>query len=649
MASSPSALMRFQSACVTCVQGGQRFVGRYRDFLLDPGTLFTLASLVLLIAATIVTPDGLINSEHARTWLYLAAALAGSLYIWWSAIQGIRERDFTADIPVSFATAAALIIGQYSAAAVVAVLLLLGGMLEEFVSARAGNALDSLSKLLPDRVTVRRNGEDLVVVLSEVQSADLVLIRSGDRIPVDGVVVQGTASINQAAITGESMAVERRPGDTVYAGTLNELGALEVRTTKVGEETTLGQIRRMVEEAQEQKAPIERILNRYAKFYTPAALILGAFVWWWSGDILRAITILIVFCPCVMVLATPTALVASIGNAALHGSLVKKGATIEAMAKVTAVAFDKTGTLTFGQPKLTTIQPLGILTETDVLRLAAIAEKLSEHPLGRAVVQAAMDRELPVPDPQQFTVLPGLGVQARIEDGEVVIGRPRLLSEQGITVDPEIQARATNLVAVGRTVILVAHNGQIVGMLVLEDTLRPQASSVIMHLKKLGIRTILVTGDNTVTAERIAGELGISEVHAEVLPAQKVEIVKQLQAQGFDVAFVGDGVNDGPALATANVGVAMGLGGTDVAIETAEIALLSDDLTKLPHLLSLSRQAMRAIKQNLIFSLSVLAIAVGLAIPGILAPVTGAILHELSSIPVIANSARLIGLREHHE
>jgi Cd2+/Zn2+-exporting ATPase len=350
-----------------------------------------------------------------------------------------------------------------------------------------------------------------------------------------------------------------------------------------------------------------------------------------------------------MVLATPTALVASIGNAALRGSLVKKGATIEAMAKVTAVAFDKTGTLTFGQPKLTTIQPLGGLTENDLLRLAAIAEKLSEHPLGRAVVQAALDRELPVPDPLQFTVLPGPGVRARIEDAEVIIGRPLLLSEQGISVGAEVVARAKNLAAIGRTVVLVARNHQVIGMLVLEDTLRPQASSVIMRLRKLGIRTILVTGDNVVTAERIAGELGISEVHAEVLPAQKVEIVKQLQAQGLNVAFVGDGVNDGPALATANVGVAMGLGGTDVAIETAEIALLSDDLTKLPHLLSLSRQAMRAIKQNLIFSLSVLAIAVGLAIPGILAPVTGALLHELSSIPVIANSARLIGLRERHE
>jgi len=313
------------------------------------------------------------------------------------------------------------------------------------------------------------------------------------------------------------------------------------------------------------------------------------------------------------------------------------------------VAFDKTGTLTFGQPRLTSIQSLGQMSETELLRLAAIAEKLSEHPLGRAVVQTALAHEVAVPDPEEFTVLPGLGVRARIDDGEVVIGRPRLLSEQGIPVELEVEARANTLAAVGRTVILVARCGQVVGMLVLEDTLRPEASKVITRLKKLGIRTVLVTGDNSVTAQRIAGELGISEVHAEVLPAQKVEIVKQLQAQGFNVAFVGDGVNDGPALATANVGVAMGLGGTDVAIETAEIALLSDDLTKLPHLLSLSRQAMRAIKQNLIFSLGVLAVAVGLAIPGILLPVTGALLHELSSIPVIANSARLIGIKERAE
>ncbi len=647
MATSVSLPARIQNVCVTCAHVGRRFVGRYRAFLLDPGTLFTFASLLLLIAATIQNPRGLVDAEQAHTTPYLAAALAGSIYIWWSALQGIRERDFTADIPVSFATAGALIIGQYAAAAVVAVLLLVGGMMEEFVSARAGNALDSLAKLLPDQVTVRRDGQDHVVSLEEVRSGDLVLIRSGDRIPVDGTVMLGTASVNQAAITGESLAVEKQIGDIVYAGTLNEIGALEVQATKVGAETTLGHIRRMVAEAQEQKAPIERILDRYAKFYTPAALLLGALVWWWSGDILRAITILIVFCPCVMVLATPTALVASIGNAALRGSLVKKGATIEALAKVNAIAFDKTGTLTEGRPKLTAVLPLSGMKEQELLRMAAIAEKFSEHPLGGALVQAATERGLSLSDPEEFTVLAGLGVRVKIDGSLLILGRPSLLKEQGIALDREIKSRATNLAAVGRTVIMAALDGKVIGMFGLEDTLRPEAKEVIVRLKKLGVRTVLVTGDNTATAERIAADLGISEVHAEVFPEQKVEIVKQLQADGRTVAFVGDGVNDGPALATANVGVAMGIAGTDVAIETAEIALLADDLAKLPHLLGLSRQAMRAIRQNLVFSLGVLAIAVGLAIPGILSPVTGALLHELSSIPVIANSARLIGVKDH--
>lgn len=640
-----SALTRVRIVCVSCLRGSRRFVRRYRSFLLDPGTLFTLVSLLLLVAAITQQPSGLNEVSHASTPFYLAAALVGSVYIWWSAFQGIRARDFTADIPVSIATAAALAIGQYSAAAVVAVLLLLGGMLEEFVSARAGNALEALAKLLPDQVLVRRDGQDRHVPLDAVRVGDLVLVRSGERIPVDGEIVSGIASINQATITGESLPVDKQAGDTVFAGTLTELGVLEIHATKVGQETTLGQIRRMVEEAQEQKAPIERILNRYAKFYTPAAILLGAGVWLWSGDLLRAITILIVFCPCVMVLATPTALVASIGNAALRGSLVKKGATIEALARVSVVAFDKTGTLTFGKPILTALLPLGSIDEAELLQLAATAEKFSEHPLGQAVLREAAARGRSIPDPNTFTVLPGLGVEAHIAGRQVLVGQTGLLAERGIALDEELLTRATTLSAAGRTVILAAQDGQVAGMLVLEDAVRPEAKIVIARLKRLGIRTVLVTGDHALTAKRIADEVGLHEVYAEVLPQQKVEIVKRLQAEGQQVAFVGDGVNDGPALATANVGIAMGLAGTDVAIETAEIALLSDDLAKLPHLLRLSRRAMRAIKQNLMFSLGVLAIAVGLAIPGILSPVTGALLHELSSIPVIANSARLIGVK----
>jgi Cd2+/Zn2+-exporting ATPase len=634
--------------CITCARGVKGFTRHYRDFLLDPSTLFTLISFLILVVAAVHNPKGLLSSgdpHETSAPFYLAAALAGSMFIWWSAFQGIRHGDFTADIPVSLATAAALAIGQYSAAAVVAVLLLIGGMLENFVAARAGKALEALSKLLPDRVTVRKGGNDITVAMEEVAAGDLLLIRSGERIAVDGEVVTGTASVNQSAITGESLPVEKQPGDTVFAGTLNEVGTVEVHATKVGQETTLGQIRRMVEEAQGKKAPIERMLNRYAKFYTPTAVVLGLLLWWWSGDMMRAITMLIVFCPCVMVLATPTALVASIGNAALRGSLIKKGATIEALAKIDTVIFDKTGTLTVGQPKLTQVIPLNGLDETNILNLAAVAEKFSEHPLGRAIVQGAQARSLSIPDPEEFEVMPGLGVRAVVNGCRLLLGRPQLLVEQGLLSAENLQVTVCEQAVAGQTVVGVAVGAEVTGMLILKDVVRPEALSAVRQLAALGIRTALVTGDNWPTANQIAAELNIGEVYAEALPETKVEIVKRLQSEGRRVAFVGDGVNDGPALATADVGIAMGIAGTDVAIETAEIALLADDLAKLPHLLTLSKQAIRAIKQNLVFSLGVLAGAVGLTIPGILNPVTGALLHELSSIPVIANSARLIGSR----
>lgn len=638
-----------RAICVSCVRGTRSFTSRYREFLLAPGTLFTFGSLTLLIIAAILNPGGLWGrggGSETRTPFYILAALVGSSYIWWSAIQGIRAGDFTADIPVSIATAAAIIVQQFSAAAVVAVLLLLGGMLENFVAARAGRALDALAKLLPSEVTVRRDGQDVTVKLEQLVSGDILLIRSGERIAVDGEVVVGTASVNQAAITGESLPVEKSIGDSVFAGTLNQIGAIEVRATKVGEETTLGQIRRMVEEAQLQKAPIERLLNRYAKFYTPIAILLGVALWLFTRDISRSITMLIVFCPCVMVLATPTALVASIGNAALRGSLVKKGATIEALANVTAVIFDKTGTLTAGEPRLVETISLDGLADVALLRSSAVAEKFSEHPLGRALVQAALRDGLNLPDPESFEVLPGLGVRAFVAGDTWVLGRPKLLAEQGIEISSDVSARAESLASPGRTVIAAARAGQPAGLFVLEDAIRPESADTVKRLRQMGILTVVISGDNRSTTERVARDLGIEQVHAEVLPAEKVDLVKELQRAGHRVMFVGDGVNDGPALATADVGVAMGRAGTDVAIETADIGLLSDDLSKLPHLLTISRKAIRAIKQNLAFSLGVLAIAVGLTIPGILTPVTGALLHELSSIPVIGNSARLIGLRE---
>ncbi len=417
-----------------------------------------------------------------------------------------------------------------------------------------------------------------------------------------------------------------------------------MRAAKVGEETTLGQIRRMVAEAQTRKAPIERLLDRYARFYTPAAILLGLLLWWWSGDVLRAITMLIVFCPCVMVLATPTALAASIGNAALRGSLIKKGATVEALSRVDTVAFDKTGTLTRGTPHLVEIVPLNGMSESELLCLAASAEKLSEHPLGRAVVQAAAGRGLDVVHPQEFTVLPGLGVQANTCGYDILLGRSQWLAEQGVKIGREVAAQAARLDTGGRTVMMMAQEQVATALFVLADTLRPEAQAALRGLETLGVCTVLITGDSHAAAEDVAAALGVDDVHAEVLPQGKVAVLQRLQAQGHRIAFVGDGVNDGPALATADIGIAMGVAGTDVAIETAEIALLSDDLARLPQLILLSRQALRAIRQNLAFSLGVLGVAVVLTSLGILTPVTGALLHELSSLPVIANSARLIGV-----
>ena len=605
----------------------------------------TLASGMLLILAVILDPSGLFSHEEtlsAGSIYYLAAALVGSSYIWWSALQGIRERDFTADIPVSLATIAAILIGQYSAAAVVAVLLLLGGLMEEFVAARASQSLESLASLLPDRVTVRRNGRDMTVCLDEVIIGDLILIRSGDRIAVDGQVVSGSASVSQAAITGESLAVEKKSGDMVFAGTLNEVGALEVRVTKIGSETTLGQIRSLIEEAQANKPPIERLLSRYAKLYLPTALISGGLLWWYSGDVMRAITMLIVFCPCVIVLATPTALVAAIGNAALRGSLIKKGAIIESLSHVDTVVFDKTGTLTQGKPRLLQIIPLCRISESEILRKGATAEKFSEHPLGKALVSAAVSQRIFLPDPESFEALPGLGIRARVEEEDLFMGRPGSLEKEGIFISSEIQEKISYLETAGCSVILLAVGGRVEGLFVFEDELRPESKNLIQRLDEMGLNAVIVTGDNQAATQRVAEKIGIKQIFSEKMPQEKVEIVKELQSRGHKVAFVGEGVNDGPALAQADVGIAMGIAGTDVAIETADIGLLSDDLSKMPHLILVSRKAIKTIKHNLIFSLGVLALAVALTVPGILTPITGALLHELSSIPVIVNSMRLI-------
>ena len=627
--------------CADCRVSRPNFFTRYRDFLLSRDTLLTFANAALLLAGFIVSLAGAPEVGH---WLYLAAAIIGGLPLFLFAAKGLfLHGDITAGVMASTATIAAIIVGEYAAAALVVFMMSVGEWLENFTIARADSALRDLSRLVPPQVMVRRDGKEQFIPLEQVVLGDTVLARTGERIGVDGMVTGGSASVNQAAITGESMPVEKKSGDEVFAGTLNEAGMLEIQVTRLGEQTTLGQIVRLVKEAQSHQAPVQRIANRYAKVLVPITFSIAILVYFLTGDPLRAVTVLVVVCPCALVLATPTAVVAAIGNAAKRGILVKSGAVIEQIGKVNVIAFDKTGTLTHGKPEVQQVVTLNGLNRDELLGLAAAVERYSEHPIGRSIWRAAQQQELPVAETLNFRALPGFGVTAQVERREVVIGSRNLLAEQGIawheTTDRQYQALEDQ----GHTVIPVAVDGSVAGLISLSDSPRPEAKAAIAQLKKLGIEeVVMITGDNPRSADQIARQLGIDRVYSQVLPQDKLRILREIQAQGKIVAFAGDGVNDAPALAAADVGIAMGLAGADVALETADIGLMTDEIERLPQVVALSHRALVAIRQNVIFSMSWNILSVFLGSFGVIGPVVGAIMHELSALPALANSARII-------
>ncbi|MHB1382807.1 MAG: heavy metal translocating P-type ATPase [Bellilinea sp.] len=557
------------------------------------------------------------------------------------------HHDITAGFMASVAMIAAIIIGEYSAAALVVFMFAIGDWLESLTIARADNALKDLAKLIPATVTVIRDQKEIVLPIEQIISGDIVLVRSGERIGVDGLIRDGSGSVNQSAITGESMPIEKKVGDEVFAGTLNEVGAFEIKVTRIGAETTLGQIVKLVKDAQKSQAPVQRIANKYARILVPITFGIAVLVYLLTSDITRSITVLVVVCPCALVLATPTAVVAAIGNAAKRGMLVKSGAVIEQVGKVDVVAFDKTGTLTHGQPIVQQIIPLDGYQADQILSLAASIERGSEHPIGRSIVQAGIERQIELVSVDSFTVLPGYGVTGHVGAQQIVIGNRALLGERSILWTEEVDKQVQQLELQGQTVIPVAVNGVLKGLITLADTPRLEAKRAIAELKRIGIReVIMITGDNPRTADRIAKELGIDRVYAEVLPQDKLQIIRDLQAQGKKVAFVGDGVNDAPALAAAEVGIAMGLAGTDVALETADIGLMADEIERIPQIIGLSRSALRVIRQNVIFSMSMNVLSVVLGGFGIIGPVVGALMHEASALPVLANSARLINDRK---
>ena len=576
---------------------------------------------------------------------WVAILLCGTPIVLEAAIGLVTAFDIKADVLVSLALIASIGIGETFAAGEVAFIMQLGALLEELTVAKARAGIEKLVHLTPQTARVLRNGTEEIISAQKVCIGDRLRVLPGESIPVDGVILSGRTSINQAVMTGESLPVDKTVGDSVSSGTVNQFGAFEMEATKVGEDSSIQRMIRLVESADAGKAKIVGLADRWATWIVVIALTAAAVTWLFTGEIIRAVTILVVFCPCALVLATPTAIMAAIGNATKHGFLVREGDALERLAKVKVVAFDKTGTLTYGTPEVIAVCSLSEQFEREKLyRLGASAERLSEHPLGKAVVRGCKKEGIAFAEARNFEMIPGGGVSAEIEGKQVLAGNARLLQDIGIAM-PE-QSPAEAYLQRGCTVIYLAADGALSGFAALSDTLRKESADTIGALKSLGVQPILLTGDHENAAKTIGAKLGVTDIRAGCLPEDKLEYIGEYQKNGSPVCMIGDGVNDAPALKKADVGIAMGGVGSDIAVDAADIALVNDEVKELPHMISLSRRMMTTIRCNMAFSMVLNLVAIVLAMTGLLNPIVGALVHNAGSVLVIANSAFLLNWRK---
>jgi len=575
--------------------------------------------------------------------LALVAALVGGVPIIVVGVSALVHRDLDVDFLASIAIIAALVIGQFLAAALVVLMLTGGTILEDYTARRTSRAIEKLVESAPKVARVRRNGDIIEVPIEEVKETEIVLVKPGEKIPVDGTVISGHASVNQAPITGESIAVEKAQGNKVLTGTIVELGALEIKVTKVGQDTTFGRIIKLIGEGQQNRAPVEKIADRYARYFGPAILAIAAGVFALTQNVVVAVSTLVIACPCALTLATPTAVVASIGNAAKKGILIRGGAALETTGNINAVVLDKTGTLTLGTPKVMDVMSFDGKTEVEVVRLAAVAEKFSEHPLSRAIAEKAHELGIMVADPTDFEVKVGQGVKSHLCSTEILVGNDKLLKSFEIDLTSQTEHFLKDQESLGRTTVFVCENRSITGIISIADVPRDGVAQSISNLRNAGIkRVVMLTGDTHATADSIAEHAGITEVESNLLPEQKVDYIKKLKAEGHKVLMVGDGINDAPALASAHVGVAMGKIGTDVAIETADIVLMSDDLAKVSKTINLGKKTLTMIKQNIFLAMAVNILGIILAVHGDINPIVAAAIHEGNAMFVVLNSARLL-------
>lgn len=574
---------------------------------------------------------------------WVAILLCGIPIVLEAIIGLVTAFDIKADVLVSLALIASVCIGEDFAAGEIAFIMQIGALLEDLTVAKARAGIEKLVRLTPRTARVVSGEQETVLPADQVRIGDVIRVLPGETVPVDGVILSGQTSVNQAVMTGESLPVDKTVGDEISSGTVNQFGAFEMRATKVGEDSSIQRMIRLVQSADAGKAKIVGLADRWATWVVVAALTAAVLTWLISGQIIRAVTILVVFCPCALVLATPTAVMAAIGNATKHGFLVREGDALERLSTVTKMTFDKTGTLTYGIPEVTAVKCISGYTEKELYILAAAAEQLSEHPLGKAVVKGCKQSGAEtIPPCEQFRMIPGRGVSAAVQGHRILAGNREMLSENGIPLLPNVKAETDAHLQRGSTLIYIAVDGAFAGYIALSDTVRGESASMICGIQALGVQPVLLTGDSENAAGAIANELHIVQMHANCLPEDKLKWIGQYQQEGQCVCMIGDGINDAPALKKADVGIAMGGIGSDIAVDAADIVLVDDEIKELPHLLALSQKMIKTIKWNLTFSMALNFIAIGLAFPGILNPVIGALVHNAGSVLVIIHSALLL-------
>ena len=552
----------------------------------------------------------------------------------------IREKWISSALLIAIAMVASLLIGEVFAAGEVAWIMALGALLEDWTVERAKKGLRNLINLTPQTGRRITDETEEVIPVDEIRLGDTLRILPGESVPVDGEIIKGTSSLDQSIMTGESLPIDKEVGDEVFCGTMNLYGAIDIKATSLGENSSLQKLIDLVKAADEKQAPTQRIADKWATWLVPVALAIAIAAWIVTGNIERGVTVLVVFCPCALILATPTAIMAAIGQATKYGVLIKSGEALETLGGLNTLVFDKTGTLTYGNLEVSDVISIkDDLPSEELLKIVASCEKLSEHPLAKAIVKNAKEAQINIEEPQDFKMYPGKGVTCTNSYGKVYAGNSKFLSEYNIDVDVDCQM--DKLKHEGKASIIVALNGEVIGLIGLSDVIREDSKDMIEKLHDLGTETILLTGDNSETANYFAGQVGIGKVFGNLLPEEKLSWIEKLKSEGRKVCMIGDGVNDAPALKTADVSVAMGSVGSDVAIEAADIALLGDDIGKIPYLKKLSNSTLFTIKANIAMSMTINAVAIVCSVLGLLNPVTGAIVHNAGSCLVVLNAALL--------